>query len=206
MRQVVVSPHADDETMGVGGTMVKYRGEFTVVVAAEPSVVRRAEFDAAMRCLGVEEVVWLGLPDTRVGADMAHLVRRLDDVFDTARPEVVYLPYPTMHQDHIAVYEAGMRACRFSMHDHWSPWRVMVYDDVVYDATLYPTDLRWNRFEVLSEEQIDVKVEAMQCYRSQMPSNGSHPAHGIKEIARALGASRGVRYAEQFAVVKEVVP
>lgn len=202
---LILAPHADDEVMGCGGILAKRPGEFVVITVAWSGPERQQEHEAAMKTLGVDEFRSLLHADGRVGDDMVRLVTDLDEVLSVYEPEAVYLPYPSMHQDHVAVYEAGMRACRFSMHAHWSPPSVYVYDDVSYDLTLYPTDLRWNRFEVLTEGQIDLKVEAMRCYQSQQPSNGDHPAHGMKEIARALGASRGVRWAEQFAVVKEVV-
>lgn len=202
---LILAPHADDEVMGCGGILAKRPGEFVVVTVAWSGPERQKEHEAAMKMLGVDQSWSLMFDDGRVGDDMVNLVGALDKVVNRIEPSAVYLPYPSMHQDHVAVYEAGMRACRFSMHDHWSPPNVYVYDDVSYDLTLYPTDLRWNRFETLTEDQIDRKVAAMRCYTSQQPSNGDHPAHGMKEMARALGASRGVRWAEQFAVVKEVV-
>ena len=117
------------------------------------------------------------------------------------RPDEVYLPFPSLHQDHIAVYEAGMRA-RLSMSPgHWVPTSVLVYDIAVYDVNLYPSDLRWNVFEALTEEQADLKAAACDAYVSENPA-GAHPMNSIKEIAATVGHMRKVDFAEQYALVR----
>ena len=45
------------------------------------------------------------------------LVTWLDAILATLKPTELYLPTPGMHQDHIAAYEAGMRAARKSYTD-----------------------------------------------------------------------------------------
>lgn len=204
MRRLIVAPHADDETMGCGGLLAKYPSECKVVICANPDVTRMAEFLASMLMLGYKDFSGLLLPDGHVGDDMPRLVTALDDVLWEFKPDQVYLPYPSMHQDHISVYEAGMRACRLSMQaDHWSPKHVFVYDIAAYDVSLYPTDLRWNVFESLKEEHVNKKSQALKAYNSQVPP-GAHPVNGVKELAHATGAARGVAYAEQYALVRSV--
>ncbi|MEI2820698.1 MAG: hypothetical protein V9E81_11010 [Marmoricola sp.] len=105
---------------------------------------------------------------------MSALVHALDDVMADLKPEELYLPFPSLHQDHIATYEAGMRSCRVSMSpEHWFPPSVFVYDIAVYDVNLYPTDLRWNVFESLNKEQITAKTAACQAYQSGDPNRGA---------------------------------
>ena len=206
MRRLIVSPHGDDETMGCGGLLAKFGSECTVVVLAFMSDVRYGEFQSAMATLGCGDHLTFGLKDGAVGDYMVELVTLLDKVFKDVRPDEVYLPFPSMHQDHVAAYEAGMRASRLSMDaEHYSPKRVLVYDNAAYDVNLYPTDLRWNVFETLTEAQADLKATALRCYASQMQS-GAHPVNGVKELAHAVGVARGVPFAEQFALVRSVRP
>jgi N-acetylglucosamine malate deacetylase 1 len=80
---------------------------------------------------------------------------------------------------------------------------VLVYDIAVYDVNLYPSDLRWNVFEALTEEQADRKAEACAAYASENPG-GPHPMNGIKEIAATVGLARKVEFAEQYALVRQV--
>jgi LmbE family N-acetylglucosaminyl deacetylase len=204
VRRIVVAPHADDETLGCGGLLAKYPQNSAVVVLGQPDEIRVQEFEKARAILNYDQYYFLGLEDGYIGADMHTLVGKLDQVMEDWQPQEMYLPYPSLHQDHIAAYEAGMRASRLSMSSgHWFTPSVMIYDVTAYDVALYPTDLRWTLFESLTEEQIDQKVAALAAYASQQVQ-GPHPANEVKHSAAVLGAGRQLRWAEQFALVRAV--
>lgn len=203
-RRLVVAPHCDDEALGCGGLLAKYPGESYVVVLAEPDDVRRKEFEAAREVLGYADAHFLDLPDGSVGTDMHALVGLIDAIGDEYRPTEMYLPFPSMHQDHIAAYEAGLRSARLSMSgNHWFTPTVKVYDVSAYDVALYPTDLRWNVFESLAQHHVELKAHALSEYASQMVQ-GPHPANEVTSQARVLGAMRQLAYAEQYALVRTV--
>lgn len=203
MKRLVLAPHCDDETLGCGGLLAKYP-DTGVLVATNPDSERRCEFERAQKLLGFEYACFLHFKDGYVGADMRELVGALDEVIGELRPEELYLPFPSMHQDHIAVYEAGIRTGRLSMNpDHWFTPSIFVYDVAAYDVNMYPTDLKWNVFEPLSEEQVNAKVAALKEYSSQAVA-GPHPINGIKESAKASGHARHLDYAEPFALIRHV--
>lgn len=204
MRRLVLAPHMDDESMGCGGLLAKHPHECTVAVAADSGSIRREEFTRAMDVLGVRSTREFGMDDGFVDRNIPDLVGRVDALCRELQPEELYLPFPSVHQDHIAVYEAGVRSARLSMSEgHWSAPQVFVYDVAVYDVNLYPSDLRWNVFEPLTEEQADLKALACEQYVSETPSR-PHPIAAIKAIAGAVGKTRGLEYAEQYALVKQV--
>ena len=204
MRRLVIAPHMDDESLGCGGLLAKRPAEATVVVVTQSGEERRQEHAEAMRVLGVSDFRCLEFDDGTTQQHMSRLVGCLDEVMADVRPEEVYLPFPSLHQDHIGVYEAGMRSSRLSMSPgHWVPNGVLVYDIAVYDVNLYPSDLRWNVFEALTEEQADRKAEACAAYVSENPG-GAHPMNSIKEIAATVGHMRKVDFAEQYALVRQV--
>ena len=204
MRRLVVAPHMDDESLGCGGLLAKHADDCVVVVVTDSGEQRAFEHAKALALLGLSDSIALGFPDGEVAAHMTSVVTALDDLLARLRPDEIYLPFPSLHQDHVAVYEAGMRACRISMSpDHWVPASVFVYDISVYDLNLYPTDLRWNVFESLTEVQADLKAAACQAYETEHPS-GPHPMTSVKQHAAALGHVRLVDYAEQYALVRQV--
>lgn len=204
MNRLVIAPHCDDEVLGCGGLLAKYPEECAVVVLAHPDEVRHKEFEAARAVLGYETVRFFDIADGYVGADMTRLVGALDALVAELRPDELYMPYPSMHQDHIAGYEAGVRVGRLSMNSaHWFTPSLYVYDVTAYDVALYPTDLQWNVFEALDEDVIDRKVEAVALYASQTVM-GPHPANTLKAHAAAVGSARQVPWAEAYALVRAV--
>ncbi|HRW17333.1 MAG TPA: PIG-L family deacetylase [Dermatophilaceae bacterium] len=207
MRRLVIAPHMDDESLGCGGLIAKHRGECAVVVLTDSGPQRAAEHQAALAELGLAEPsLALGFPDGDLPGQMRALVAALDEVLAEQRPDEVYLPFPSLHQDHIAAYEAGMRACRLSMSEgHWFPPGVLVYDIAAYDVNLYQSDLRWNVFETLTEQQVRAKAAACAAYGSEIP-DGAHPMRSIVEMAAAIGTVRKVAYAEQYALVRSLRP
>jgi LmbE family N-acetylglucosaminyl deacetylase len=205
MNRLVIAPHADDEAYGCGGLIAKYGGEATICVVADMNLQRADELKASMAAYTVRpEFTCLGLPDGDVGHNPSTLVRLLDEVIAETKAQEVYLPYPGVHQDHVAVYEASMRSIRLSMSDsHWFPRSVFVYDVPVYDQDLYPSHWRWNVFEALRDEHVEAKAAAVSAYESQAPA-GAHPANGVREQAAAIGHPRGVAWAEQYSAVRMV--
>lgn len=194
----------DDESLGCGGLLAKYPGECVVVAVTDGDETRAREHRQAMKILGVTEYESLGYADGRASEDMPGLVASIDALLLRHRPDELYLPFPSLHQDHIGTYEAGMRSCRVSMSpEHWVPYSVFVYDIAVYDINLYPSDLRWSVFEALTEAQADLKAAACQAYKTEVP-RGSHPMNSIKELAASIGQVRLLAYAEQYALVRQI--
>lgn len=203
-RRLILAPHADDEILGCGGVLAKYPDDCFVVVLSEPDDVRFKEFRLARDILGYTGYEILGFQDGYLEQDPQALVRELDRIVARVRPEMMYIPFPSTHQDHIAVYEAGVRAGRLSMTPghHYVP-SLYVYDVAAYDLELYPTKLGWNVFEALTEEQIDRKIAAMEAYSSEAVM-GPHPSNGMKALAQACGNTRRVDWAEPFSLIREV--
>lgn len=203
-QRLVIAPHCDDEVLGCGGLLAKSPRDSAVVVLAAPDDVRRKEFEEAREILGYSSATFLDLEDGYLGNNMHELVGLLDLVIAHIKPKALYLPRPSIHQDHIAAYEAGVRAGRLSMSagHHFTP-SLYVYDVAAYDIELYPNDLSWNVFESLTEEQIDKKVEALGAYASQAVT-GPHPINSMKQIAHTIGNARAIHFAEQYALLRTV--
>ena len=135
---------------------------------------------------------------------MTEMVGAIDAIMAELKPEELYLPFPSLHQDHIAVYEAGMRSCRLSMSlDHWVPPSVLVYDIAVYDVNLYPIR------------------PALECLRGPDRGSGRPQGGGLRRLRsqrspavppdeQRAGDRRRPRshaqldFAEQYALVRQV--
>jgi LmbE family N-acetylglucosaminyl deacetylase len=204
VKRLIVAPHCDDEVLGCGGLLAKYPEQCEVLVLVKPTETRLREHKASRELLGYNTTHFLSLPDGNLQESMMDIVDRLDQVVRMTRPQEMYLPYPDLHQDHIATYEAGMRAARASMKkDHWYVPSVFVYDVAVYSFELRPTGLKFDTFEDISGNPVLAKGKAMDCYESETAPPPS-PANGAALIkqAEALGATHHRFAVERYAAVR----
>lgn len=202
--RLIVAPHPDDETLGCGGILAKYPDDCVVAVLSDKNDGRMDEFYCAKGILGYNSNVKAEFATGSLMAKSREVTSWLDNLIRQIKPDELYLPTPGAHQDHIASYESGIRASRLSYtNGAWFVPSVFLYDIPSYSTDLYTIPYPWNRFEVLTEAQMDAKERAIEAYQSQM--NGAfNPAKFAREHARFIGSQRNVAYAEQFAVVREV--
>lgn len=201
--RLILAPHADDEVMGCGGLLAKYPEQCVVAVCSTPTEQRRREALRAQKVLGYREIVWLELGKEYGGRP---LVGAFDALLNAYRPTELYLPYPDLHQDHIAVYHAGMRAARASTSpEHWYVRGLYAYDVAVYTTELSPSGLKFDTFEDITGAGICRKAQAMDAYAS-VASAPPSPANGesLTIQATALGSMHRLGAVEQYATVRVV--
>jgi LmbE family N-acetylglucosaminyl deacetylase len=198
--RLVVAPHAGDEALGCGGMIARHADDCAVVVLAQPDPTSLQRLTTAHWMLGNPESTILGLSDGPLAAQLDQIVGMLAELIRRLRPTQLYLPYPSLHLDHLVTYEAGMRATRTpGLREVCPPLSVLVYDVGATTAAQYPADVRWGVCEPLVEDDVARKVSAAVAYRSGL-------ARGLKDVAREVGAARGLPWAEQFALVRSTVP
>jgi LmbE family N-acetylglucosaminyl deacetylase len=203
-RRLVIAPHADDESLGCGGLIAKYPDECAVVVLSDKGDGRLQEFASAMKALGCTRSHVAGFPTGALQARSREVTTELDRIIRRWQPHILYLPTPDAHQDHTAAYECGIRASRLSYTDgSWFVPSVLLYEVPSYSTDLYTTPYTWNHFELLDDEQLDLKIAAIEEYRSQS-GGGLSPSDMARSHARYIGACLGARWAEQYAVVRSI--
>lgn len=203
--RLILAPHADDESLGCGGLIAKAPQQCIVAVLSDKGDGRLAEFQQARKILQYDQHRIAPFITGRLMQESRALTTWLDGLIREIKPLELYLPTPGAHQDHLGTYEAGVRAARLSYTTNaWYVPSVYLYEIPSYTTDLYTIPYAWNRFEGLTEEQMNTKMAAIMAYRSQ--SNGSFdPADFAKEHARFIGASRNLPFAEQYAVVRNVI-
>ncbi len=172
---LVLAPHADDETIGLGGTIVLHgeQGDPVDVLfltrggtgnaggrydPAAYEAIRRQEGTLACQVLGVRETIFWEYADNYVvtESDMAVLVPRLAAVVKKGGYDVLYTPHRgELHTDHHASAVLAARAVdrldrppRVFGYEVWAPLAA----DFVVDVT----------------RVFEKKLEAAACYASQL--------------------------------------
>jgi LmbE family N-acetylglucosaminyl deacetylase len=215
---LVIAPHPDDETLGVGGTLLRRKAEgervawlIVTAITAEAGwngekVKQRAEeIMRVTEFFGFDSVFELNAPTTQLDqVPMRDLVAAISKVFKDFEPEDVFVPHPSdVHTDHRIVFDAVASCTKWFRYP--TVKRVLAYE------TLSETDFgivtgqsfRPNVF-VNVEPYLEDKLRAMSIYASEL---GAFPFPRSNEAIRALatlrGAASGFRAAEAFELLRE---
>lgn len=222
MSILVIAPHADDETLGMGGTIARMAAEGQDVVvgvmtgpgeephpiwpASEWETIRAEARDAAA-LLGVKDLIFDNLPAVcvpdrpvhEVNTAVAKLIARVD-------PEELYLPfYHDLHQDHSVIAYAALVHAR-AYRDAGRRIRLIAMYETPTETHLFPPQLKppfapslW----VDVSDTLETKLAAWDCYRSQH-HEGATPrsAEAVRALAVSRGAEIGVAAAEAFVLLR----
>ena len=124
-RILVISPHPDDETLGVGGAISKFisQGHEVMILTVSghlPPLYSREDYEItfkeaheAYNILGVKKSAFLEIPATMIGEEPVHVLNsRISSVVKEFEPDIVFCPFPDRHVDHRLIFESSMVATR----------------------------------------------------------------------------------------------
>ena len=218
-RVLVVAPHPDDETLGVGGTIAKYSAQgdevFVLMVSGHlPPIYSRKAYEetvseaySAFNVLGVKKSEFLEIPATMIGDQPLHEVNaRISKVVNDFNPHIVLCPYPDRHIDHRLVFDSVMVATR----------PVGVGKDIKIVAA-YETlsETHWNaphiepnftpNWVVDISDHISEKLNALECYKSQISEfPGPRSIEAVEALAKFRGTQAGFGYGEGLHIVRMI--
>ena len=201
-RVLVLCPHVDDE-LGCGGTIwrlvrmgtkVRYLSLSKCeasVPAPWPKDVLVGECMACTKKLGLkpENVRILDYPVRHFPAHRQDILENLVAINRDYAPDLVLMPsFLDTHQDHKTVCQEGFRAFKYStLLGYEMPQNLVSFNNTA--------------FSVLSQEDLDAKIEAVSCYESQKFRPYSSPEF-ITSLARVRGVQCNKLYAEAFEVIR----
>ncbi|MFG6384515.1 MAG: PIG-L family deacetylase [Lachnospiraceae bacterium] len=216
---LIVAPHADDEVLGVGGTIAKNIAKgnevyiCVVTHGEEPlfskEIVKklREETIQAHQFLGVKKTYFLEYPAVRLEeVERCQLNKSILDVIQEIKPVEVYIPHMgDMQKDHQIVNEAVMVAVRPK------------YEHKVQAIYAYETlsETEWNIPNTVNafiptvyqdiSDYLEKKKQALLFFCtqvSQFPDPRSIEA--VEALARYRGSTVKVPAAEAFVLVREI--
>lgn len=232
-RLLVVVAHPDDVDFGAAGTVATLTdagvhvtyclvtsgdagGSDRSMPRAEMVRIRQYEQSQAAKTVGVHDLIWLGVPDGRVVADL-DLRERISRVIRQVRPTVVLCQSAQRnldriyagHPDHLASGEAAICAVYPDARNPFAfttllddegleTWAV---DEVWIMAG--PTSDSAGMGTVDITDAIDRKIAALLCHESQLP-DPARTAQMMRDWASANAARFGLptgRMCEAFRVV-----
>ena len=216
---IVIAPHPDDEVLGCGGAIKKYAEEgdhlhVLIMTRGTPDMYSderienvRKEARNAHHILGIKETIFLDFPAPELDTvPVADISRAITEIITKLNIHVVFLPHRgDIHHDHRIVFNAGLVASRptgkYSVKEIYSyetlsetEWAAPFADDA-----FIPTKF------VNITGQMDFKLQAMKCFKSQLRTfPGSRSLEAIEALAKFRGATVGLERAEAFMTIRNI--
>lgn len=226
MKKVLVfAAHPDDELLGLGGTIKKLSNEGIIthaVIMAEGLTSRSETRDGAdladlfelqtdarkaSEIIGYKSIDFCGLPDNRMDSmDLLDVIKLVSKCVDKYKPDTIFTHHHgDLNIDHRITCEAVLTACR----------PVNEYDVERIYAFETPSSTEWNytyenafRPNVFCDisETLDAKILGMKCYTSER-TESPHPrsSEALRTLAEYRGSNVGVKYAEGFMLLREII-
>ena len=218
MNCLVVSPHPDDEVLGVGGTLLRRKNEghslgWLIVTSIdarggwsdEQISIRKIEVQRISQLFSFAEVFELGIPTTQLDViPMKELVGAISKVFESFQPNEVFVPHwGDVHSDHQVVFRAVASSSKWFRNPSIN--RILAYETPSEtEFGLKPNESFIPNVFIDISLYLNKKIDALRIYESEL---GQHPFPRSEESIRALatirGASSGFDFAEAFQLLRE---
>ncbi len=220
MKILVLAPHPDDEVLGCGGTIAKHvrRGDevhlciFTQAYAPDWSEdflkKRPREIKNASKILGVKRIYSLNFPAVKLDTvPQKELNEAILRVVKRVRPNIAYIPHKgDINIDHRLVFGAALVALRPK--PRTSVKKVLSYETLSETewGIPEPKEVFLPNVYVNISDTLRIKLKAMMAYKSELKSY-PHPRSlkGIRALATKRGSEVGVKAAEAFMLVREIL-
>lgn len=215
---LVLSPHPDDETLGAGGTLLKYKdlghetywlnvtnmkrqyGFRGAQIKKRQSEIAKVQdayqfdgfFDLSLEPCGLEQY------------RRKDLVEKISNVFCKIQPNIVILPYAhDVHSSHRIVFESAYSSIKVFRH----PYIKKVLMMEVLSETNFALDNQgfFPNYFVDMSDYLEKKIKIARLYKDEIKE---HPfprsEKSIEALAVLRGTQAGCTYAEGFIVLRYI--
>lgn len=218
---LIVAAHPDDEVLGCFGTVAKlikqgYEAYTLILSGGKTSrgVINkqeieqlREEMQKANSLIGIKKVFQENFPDNAFDSvPLLEIVKQIEIIKEKIKPEIIFTHHAgDMNIDHQITHKAVLTATR-----------PMINECVktIYSMEI-PSSTEWNAFSYQNifipnvffdiSDTIDLKIKAMAQYNSELREYPQpRSLQNIKEIAKVNGTKVGIKYSENFMLVRDI--
>ena len=218
MYNVVIAPHADDETLGCGATLKKLKnnGEKIIwILVTKPSdslnmsseqlINRASAILAVQRAYEFDEFFELGFPAAELDKlSLSEIIGSAKKCLPNDGPMKIFAPFPgDAHSDHEVCFKVAASMSKWFRNKNFCG--LYCYETLSEtEFGIDPTKLCFkpNLFSDITKF-IDFKLETMDLYESEV---GKFPfprsREAIASLARTRGVEAGCDFAEAFMLLR----
>lgn len=215
---LIVAAHPDDEILGCGGTIIKYKkfSEIEVMFMTDgvssrkknksKALKRKEESLKLFKFLELKKPTFLNFPDNKMDSiPMLKIVKQIEKKIKKFKPNVIITHFSNcLNIDHKKTFEAVMTASR--------PLKNTNIKTILSFEILSSTEWSQNyednfnpNFFVDISDLITKKINALKFYKSELKKfPHSRSLKGVKSLAKFRGISCGCKNAEAFYLARHI--
>lgn len=219
MKILVISPHPDDETLGAGGSLLKFKKEgnkiswlnFTEMsedygYSASEVAIRKSEVKKVNKLYVFDAFYDLELrPCFLSDYSRRELIDQVYKILKKIKPEIIILPFKNdSHSDHRVVFDVVYSSVKV--------FRAPFVKELLMMEILSETDSASSDFGFVPNYFVDIsefihqKIKILKNYKSELLE---HPfprsIANVKALATYRGATAGCNFAESFMLLRKIV-
>ena len=202
-----IGAHFDDVEIGCGGSIKKFiklghKIKILVISHSEirniknnkiirDRIVAKNEFLNSTKILGVKKFKVLNFETNNILYN-DKLISKIREEIDSFKPNMVFTHWnKDIHQDHKAISEASLSACRH------------IESILMYQSNNYIGDENFNaNLYIDISKFFKYKLKAIKCYKTEMKRVKNKWLNQIKNKDNNNGSLINVKFAENFKVIK----
>jgi LmbE family N-acetylglucosaminyl deacetylase len=216
---LIIAVHPDDETLGAGGTLLKYKDlgytiHWLIVTSINDNrfsvgrkLCRENEIETVSKMYGFSSVDELNLPTMQLDEiKFSVVIEKISEIVNKIKPEIIILPFKDdVHSDHRVVFNAAYSCTKTFRYPFIKQLLMMeTLSETEFAPSTKDTSFIPNVFVDVSN-YIDKKINIMKVFESEL---GNHPfprsLETIEALAKYRGAMSGCKYAESFMLLKDI--
>ena len=205
MKICVIAPHCDDETLGCGGLILKYRKlkvPVSVIIVTEN---KDKDIDRILKQIKnkykLNDLFRLKYTPSKLDLqNKDELVQKIKSYLISIKATDIYIPNESdIHTDHGIVHRASLAASKWFRNNYIK--KILVYETLSETEILSKDSFTPNYFIDISDHIRD-KCNIMKIYKKEIEKFPfPRSTDSITSLAKFRGTSCGYKFAESFKII-----